>query len=164
MIQFYLLSLVYILLGAGLLLVERYGGNLLFLIDIKSNLYRNRWWQLLLIPFGFLIFLGLLIFPVDPGPIIIGDLVPAIVVFILMCHYINSTPGKTFRQKIRRLFNNQADYGEPMEKAEQVLANTVGLEDIDERFAGHAKMKRFLGWVCLVTGGLHFLFPSFVLI
>jgi hypothetical protein len=165
LIQIYLLSLVYILLGSGLLLVERYGGDLLFLIDIKNSLYRNRLWQMLLIPSGIALFFALLFSPVDPGPIILGDLLPAITVLALVIHYLLSVPGKTLASKIRRLFSrNPEDDDFPSDKADQVLASTVGLEDIDQRFGGHSKLRRFLGWVCLVTAILHFVFPSFVLI
>lgn len=167
MIQFYPLSLIYLLLGSGLLLVERYGGDLLFLIDIKSSLYRSRLWQLLLIPFGLVIFLGLIFWPVSPGPIIIGDLIPALTVLLLVGHYLLSTPGKNLATKLGRLFlgeQKEKNQSRPLQKADQVLADTVGLEDIDERFAGHSKRKRFLGWICLVVAILHFIFPSFVLI
>ena len=41
MIQFYLLSVLFLCLSAGLLLVDKYGTTLLFLINFK-NFYRTK--------------------------------------------------------------------------------------------------------------------------
>ncbi len=83
MIQFYFLSIAYIVFSALIILPEKWKRTLSFLILFRSRLRevrRSRWLYFLS---GFLIGLGTLLFPVAPGPRIIGDFIPAFFVFFL---------------------------------------------------------------------------------
>ena len=78
MIQFYLLSVFYLLFSALLLLVDSYRRSLSFMLKAKSRIREKQ--KLLNLYFfsGIAIFLLLLFFPVSPGPQIAGDIVPAV--------------------------------------------------------------------------------------
>lgn len=87
MVQFYVLSVLFLVLSAALLLVDKYGTVMLFLINLKT-LYRSRKAiQIGWIIAGAVIALGLVVFPLDPGPVILGDLVPAVNIVILVLYF-----------------------------------------------------------------------------
>lgn len=164
MIQLYLLSLAYLLIGAGLILVRRYDGGLMFLVDMKASLRKNRLGQLVLVLAGIVISAGLLFMPMPPGPAILGDLIPAIAVLLLAVHYLSSATGNGLRGKLRALLS-QTEFEKariPVEESQRILAETIGLES--DGTARHQKARRLLGWFCLAVAALHFFFPAFVLI
>ncbi len=90
MVQFYLLSIVYLVLSAGLLLVDKYGTNLLFLINLKTFYNSKKSIQLSFISIGFLSALGLIIVPIAPGPAVIGDLLPAANIVVVLIYLIRN--------------------------------------------------------------------------
>ena len=88
MVQFYLLSVIYLVLAAGLLLVDKYGAKLLFLINIKNYINSNVFVKYVLIAIGILIALALVFFPIAPGPVILGDILPAVTIIIVLIYLI----------------------------------------------------------------------------
>lgn len=148
MIQVYVLSLLYIFLGAFFLLLEDYQGTFIFFLDIKNNMYKSRIWQLLLLPFGLGIFAGLLLSPISPGPMFIGDLIPAIVVLALVIHYFIRTPGSGFKAKINRIIG----------KDRRVVIDFMIISYKAKNF------KIFCGKLVLFIGFLHYFFPGLVLL
>jgi hypothetical protein len=94
MIQFYLLSVVYLVLSAGLLLVDRFGASLLLLINLKTFYTSKKAIPIVWISVGLAIAAAIVFFPVSPGPIILGDMLPASAI-VLVVIYLMSRVGKT---------------------------------------------------------------------
>ena len=76
-LQFYILSITYLIFSSLLLLVDSYRRGLSFMLKAKSKLKDDEKKRNELFLGGILIALGKLFFPIAPGPIIIGDLRPA---------------------------------------------------------------------------------------
>lgn len=76
-LQFYILSITYLIFSSLLLLVDSYRRGLSFMLKAKSKLKDDEKKRNELFLVGILIALGKLFFPIAPGPIIIGDLLPA---------------------------------------------------------------------------------------
>jgi len=89
-IQFYLLSVVYLVLSAGLLLVDRYGTSFLFLINLKTFYNSKKAVKITFISLGFLIALAVIFFPVSPGPIILGDILPAANIVLILIYLLRN--------------------------------------------------------------------------
>ena len=94
MIQFYLLSVVYLVLSAGLLLVDRFGASFLLLINLKTFYTSKKAIPIVWISVGLVIAAAVVFFPVSPGPIVLGDLLPAAAI-VLVVLYLVSRLGKT---------------------------------------------------------------------
>lgn len=75
--QFYILSITYLIFSSLLLLVDSYRRGLSFMLKAKSKLKDDEKKRNELFLGGILIALCKLFFPIAPGPIIIGDLLPA---------------------------------------------------------------------------------------
>lgn len=96
MSQVYFLSVLYLFFSACLLLVDKYGSTFLFLINLKTFYNSKKSYPIIFMATGLILALGLLIFPMDPGPIILGDFLPAsntlIVVFYFFLQSRRSNP------------------------------------------------------------------------
>lgn len=90
MIQFYLLSVVFLVLSAGLLLVDRYGTSFLFLINLKTFYNSKKAVKSTFISLGLLIALAVIFFPVSPGPIILGDILPAANIVLVLIYLLRN--------------------------------------------------------------------------
>ena len=90
MIQFYLLSVVFLVLSAGLLLVDRYGTSFLFLINLKTFYNSKKAVKITFISLGLLIALAVIFFPVSPGPIILGDILPAANIVLILIYLLRN--------------------------------------------------------------------------
>ena len=90
MIQFYLLSVVFLVLSAGLLLVDRYGTSFLFLINLKTFYTSKKAVKITFISLGLLIALAVIFFPVSPGPIILGDILPAANIVLVLIYLLRN--------------------------------------------------------------------------
>ena len=90
MIQFYLLSVVFLVLSAGLLLVDRYGTSFLFLINLKTFYNSKKAVKITFISLGLLIALAVIFFPVSPGPIILGDILPASNIVLVLIYLLRN--------------------------------------------------------------------------
>lgn len=91
MIQLYLLSVAYLVIGSGFLLSDTHGIKMSILFSLRFTFRNNRAVRLGLIIGGFLLTIGLALFPIDPGPRIIGDLLPLINIFILSIWYLTES-------------------------------------------------------------------------
>lgn len=149
MIQLYFVAVVYLLLGSFLLFAERYQGAVLFFVDVRGSLAKNRFWQLSLALIGLALFLGLLFSPAPPGPIVLGDLVPALAVLSLVVHYMRISWGDTLLEKLRWLATGAVPPASPSP---------------EERFAFCPRARRLLSRICFGAAVLHFLLPGFVLL
>ena len=94
MIQFYLLSVLYLILASGLLLVDKYGSTVFFLINLKTFYNSKKLIQIICLSVGAVILLGVIFFPVNPGPMVLGDLLPAINLAVVLFYCVRKV-GKT---------------------------------------------------------------------
>ncbi len=94
MVQFYLLSVLYLVLASGLLLVDKYGTSFFFLINLKTFYNSKKLTQIICLSVGAVILLGIIFFPVDPGPMVLGDILPAANLSIVLLYFLRKV-GKT---------------------------------------------------------------------
>ena len=94
MIQFYLLSVLYLVLASGLLLVDKYGSMVFFLINLKTFYNSKKLTQIICLSVGAVIMLGVVFFPVEPGPMVLGDLLPAVNLAVVLLYFVRKV-GKT---------------------------------------------------------------------
>lgn len=134
MLQIYFLSIVYLVFSSLLLLIDYYREKLAFLLRLRAALRDNRKAQHIHFISGLAISILLLFFPISPGPMFLGDLVPSIAIAFESFYFLVS-----YSEKNR-------DRG--------LSFNGTKLE-VKRRNAGYAS---------LLVALLHFLFPSFVLI
>lgn len=134
MLQIYFLSLAYIVLSSLLLLLDYYREPLAFLLKFRAMLRDSKRAQYFYFISGIAISVLALFFPIAPGPMILGDLLPAITVLLQAFYFLIA-----YSEKNR-------DRG--------LVFNGASLEE----------RKRNAGYASLVIALLHFIFPSFVLI
>jgi hypothetical protein len=82
MAQIYFLSVIYLFLSACLLLVDKYGATFLFLINLKTFYHSKKSYPTIFMVTGLVIAAGLIFFPMSPGPVVLGDFLPAINILI----------------------------------------------------------------------------------
>lgn len=88
MAQIYLLSVLFLFVSAGLLLVDKYGNILLVLINLKNAFQAHKWLRIGFLIAGCILALGLTFFPMEPGPAMLGDLLPAANIVILVLYFL----------------------------------------------------------------------------
>jgi len=86
-IQVYLLTLVYLLIGSSILLSQRYSSRFILLLDLQNVYSKNRKMKLFLALIGLILSVGGAFLPLPPGPVILGDLVVIINLFCLSFYY-----------------------------------------------------------------------------
>jgi hypothetical protein len=152
--QTYLLVLAYLLLGAGLLLVDEYGGHYLLLIRLRNTVGASLWIQLVLIVLGLLLVGLKVFFPVPPGPVLLGDLVPVFFTLVVVMYHAT----QIVRGNQHGTFGHDRRKGSDEEHAavdEDMLRKTGSLIELH---------KRNLGFLILGASALHFMFPGAVLL
>lgn len=90
MVQFYLLSVVFLILSAGLLLVDKYGTTFLFLINLKTLYTSRKVVKFVFLISGLLIAAAITVFPISPGPIILGDVLPASNIILVILYFLKN--------------------------------------------------------------------------
>ena len=90
MVQFYLLSVLFLILSAGLLLVDKYGTTFLFLINLKTFYNSNKTVRIVFLSVGLLIAIAIVMFPIAPGPVVIGDVLPAANIVIVLLYFLKN--------------------------------------------------------------------------
>lgn len=105
MIQFYFVSVLFLFITALMKLFDFYSSGLLFLLGIKQKLTQSTALRLIFCLVGIVTSLMLLLFPTDPGPVFIGDIIPSITIFIEALKYLFYTDR--YRQKIKNSEKNK---------------------------------------------------------
>ena len=90
MVQFYLLSVVFLILSAGLLLVDKYGTTFLFLINLKTLYTSRKVVKFVFLISGLLIAAAITVFPISPGPVILGDVLPASNIILVILYFLKN--------------------------------------------------------------------------
>ena len=141
MIQVYSLSVIYLLLGSGLLLSDSYGVQFPLLLSLRFYFRNAKGFRRFLVFSGILLAIALCIFPVAPGPVFLGDLIPMVNVL-----------GLTFWYLFQAFKAMNTTSGEE--------ENSV-LEATGQYFE---KNKRVFGYLTICIACLHFLVPVSVLL
>ncbi len=94
MVQFYLLSVLFLVISAGLLLVDKYGTTFLFLINLKAFYNSRKVVRIVFLSVGFLIAAAIVMFPIEPGPVVLGDVLPAANIVVVLLYFLKNM-GKT---------------------------------------------------------------------
>ena len=89
MAQIYFLSIIYLVLSACLLLVDKYGSSFLFLINLKTFYYSKKNYPTIFMIIGLVLAAGLLFFPMSPGPVILGDFLPAVNILVDVFYFFH---------------------------------------------------------------------------
>lgn len=140
MMQTYLLSLVYLLFGSAFLLADGYGVRFPMLLSLRYHFRTKKGVRLTLIILGVAITLSLALFPMEPGPVLLGDLIPMLNVSSLAVYY---------------LYLSLKGEGEGVHDDNSVL-HATGL------YVEHNR--RGVGYVTLAVALIHFFIPHFVLV
>ena len=90
MVQFYLLSVLFLVLSAGLLLVDKYGTTFLFLINLKTLYTTRKAVRFSFLICGILIAAAIVVFPISPGPVILGDVLPAANIILVILYFLKN--------------------------------------------------------------------------
>lgn len=134
MIQQYFLSIAYLILVSFLFLVDSYRRQISFAIRIKGALMENRKLLDAFFVSGIIISLLALFFPMHPGPVILGDLIPALWIFYSAFFF-------RFRYSEKRTEQGEAFF---------------------ETFTQDRTTR--LGWITALIAAVHFIIPQFVLL
>lgn len=134
MIQGYFLSLFYLIMTSLICYQSKYRLELSFMLRFTDNLEKNKKLFVAFISMGFVTTAILLFFPESPGPRILGDLIPALMVFYNTLYIL---------VMIKRKEKNASPDCLDMRKGERKIA---------------------LARLSAAVAVLHFLLPSFVLI
>ena len=141
--QLYFITVFYLYFGSALLLVDEYGGRYLLLIRLRNMMESTKRSYVLYALLGFVLMLLNIFFPVPPGPVLLGDLLPVAGLFFLLLYalYRLAQQGKgSSKLKLRQ---------------EEVLRKTGLLLEYE---------KKSLGLIMVGVATLHLLFPKAVLL
>jgi hypothetical protein len=154
MIQFYVLALAFMLYGAAVLLSDEFGGKYKILLRIKELHVLNQTFTIVMIVLTATVGLLKLIAPTSPGPVVIGDFLPAINLFALAVFFIfdlkKGTPSAEENQQ-----HAESDEGGELFSDSEALTKVKSF---------YYKNKKILGLVTLTVAFFHFLFPGAVLL
>jgi hypothetical protein len=140
LIQLYLLSIAYLLLGSAFLLSDSYGLSFPLLLSLRYAFRTHRAVRRILVLSGLLLTIALALFPMDPGPMLLGDLVPMLNVFSLMLWYLY--------QALRGIGVKQEE--------QQTVLDATGLY--------MERNKRNVGFLTMAVAIIHFIAPQLVLL
>lgn len=154
MIQAYYLSVTWLIALAGLLLVGPYGGTLSVLLNVRSLFINSRIARIILVLLGYLLGLLLLLLPIAPGPVILGDFIPATVIFIGSV-WLTRCAGT-----ISAWQREEKTGGAP----EQLLGGSLTRPEAMFLDAPGENKKTICGYGVFIVAVVHFLFPMAVLL
>lgn len=141
MMQIYLLSVAYLLLGSAFLLSDTYGGRFSLLLSLRYVFRTKKGFQTIMIILGFALSLALGFFPMDPGPRLLGDLIPLANTVMLTLWFLSHS--------LRHV-----EEEEPLEEKSVLVTTGLYFE----------KNKRNFGFITCIVALLHFLVPMSVLL
>jgi hypothetical protein len=141
--QIYLSSIIYLLIGSAILLVDQYGGRYLLLLRLKNFAISSVQTSAGFVVIGLLLTILKIVFPIPPGPPLLGDLIPSLALFSLSLYHFTLL----LRQKksVKGVRNPH----------QEVFHKTGSLIETH---------KKNLGFTILVIASLHFLFPQAILL
>ena len=153
MIQFYVLALAFMLYGAAVLLADEYGEKVNILLKIKEIHSVNQTFSIVLIVLTAVVGILKLISPTSPGPVVIGDFLPAVNLIALAIFFAFDL---TRKQK-----KSEDDSASGDSENENVFSDSDPLIKVQTFYY---KNKKLLGYATLCVVLFHFLFPGAVLL
>lgn len=87
MIQVWLVTIAYFIFTSLVLFLDEYRSVLGFMLRVKHNLIVSRRFRLFFALCGPALCLLNLLLPMDPGPMVLGDLLPALLCLVLGAYY-----------------------------------------------------------------------------
>ncbi len=154
MIQFYVLALAFMLYGAAVLLADEFGGKYKILLRIKELHVINQTFTIVMIVLTATVGLLKLIGPTSPGPVVIGDFLPAVNLFALAVFFIFDL-RKDKSPADENQLHSETDEGGELFNDSEALTKVKTF---------YYKNKKILGLVTLAVAFFHFLFPGAVLL
>ncbi len=94
MIQFYFISIIYLVITSFLHLFPFYRTELMFMISLKQALSENKKLRMISFATGLIITFFLVFFPISPGPRFLGDFIPSITVFFSSFYFLTFDNGR----------------------------------------------------------------------
>ncbi len=93
MIQLYVLTLLYLFFSASMTLYDSYRQLFSFMFSFRHRIYESKRARMFMIVSGVLLCALNLLLPQDPGPIFLGNLVPALACLYVSYFYIRLGKG-----------------------------------------------------------------------
>ena len=93
--QVYFVSVVYLVLASCLLLVDKYGPSMLFLINLQSFYRSRKQYPVIFIILGVVVAASLVLFPMEPGPMVLGDFIPAFTTLVVVFYFLKAYKSRT---------------------------------------------------------------------
>ena len=84
MVQFYFITIIFLIVGALILLAEEYGEKFAAIIKLRNLMFRNQTNTIVLLVLTAVTGILKLISPMSPGPVVLGDFFPAITLIELL--------------------------------------------------------------------------------
>lgn len=134
MIQGYIAACVFLVTSSLFFLQNKYRLQLSFLLRFYTLIRTNRRANNVYVSIGYVTVLLLLLFPIAPGPRVLGDFVPALVILYDTLYF-----HITF---IRRKKEGEKDYLDLRKESRRVI----------------------IGWTGIAVAAVHFLLPAFILL
>ena len=107
MIQLLPLRVIYLLFSSLLMLFEVFPEELSFMRVLRVKIGRIRKLRISLASIGFVLGLLTLFFPIQPGPVILGDFLPSVCLVLTAFHYT----GKVTEEEEAPIINAYWEYG-----------------------------------------------------
>lgn len=92
--QVYFVSVVYLVLASCLLLVDKYGSSMLFLINLQSFYRSRKQYPVVFMGIGIFVAASLVLIPMDPGPMVLGDFIPALDTLVVVFYFLKQYNSK----------------------------------------------------------------------
>jgi hypothetical protein len=152
MVQFYFLTIFFLVVGSLVLLSTDYGQRIPLIIRLRDMVLRNQTNTIVMLVLTAVTGIMKLISPTDPGPAVLGDFVPAMMLLALSVFYGFELKGLG------------ADVSLSDEDKEVDDDTILDSEIVDKAEGFYYKNKRLLGFIIASVAFLHFLFPGAVLL
>ncbi len=93
--QVYFVSVVYLVLASCLLLVDKYGSSMLFLINLQSFYRSRKQYPIIFMSLGVIVAAALVLVPMEPGPMVLGDFIPAFTTLVVVFYFLKAYNSRT---------------------------------------------------------------------
>ncbi len=153
MVQFYFLTILFLIIGAMILLVEEHGERFPTIERLRNLIFSNQTNAIVLLVLTAASGILKMISPIDPGPVVLGDFFPAIALLAVAVFYgfeMQSLGKEVKSGDDEELFDDDQAFLES--------------EIVDKAEGFYYKNKKIIGYVIMGIAFFHFLFPGAVLL
>lgn len=153
MVQFYFITIIFLVVGALILLAEEYGEKFAAIIKLRNLMFRNQTNTIVLLVLTAVTGILKLISPMSPGPVVLGDFFPAITLIAVAVFY-------GFEMKSLGSDVSKSDEGDSLIDDSLFIDSEI----VDKAEGFYYKNKSLLGYITLGIALFHFMFPGAVLL